>query len=362
MAYAYWRAGRHTESAIFELFFRKCPFKGEYVIFAGLDQVIRFIRNFGFTADDIAYLRSLPALAGADSGFFEYLAQLDCSQVVVSALPEGTICFPRVTLITVSGPLIVGQLLETTLLNLVNFPSLIATNAARMRLAAGQDKTLLEFGLRRAQGPDGGISASRYAFLGGFDGTSNVLAGKLSGINVSGTHAHAFVQSYTGWENIKDPMLNGKNLVECVKAIKSAHEDWFGRTNESELAAFVGYALSFPDSFLALIDTYDTCKSGLLNFIVVALALHELGFKAKGVRLDSGDLAYLSKECRRILSEAAKVFVDKVGCPSNFFERLDSLPSIYGPLTQLCPLCLSDKHTDSAGGCSSGKSDHCCVE
>ena len=137
MAYAYWHAGRHTESAIFELFFRKCPFKGEYVIFAGVDQVVRFLRNFSFTDDDIAYLRSLPALAGAADGFFEYLAQLDCSEVTVKALPEGTICFPRVTLISVQGPLIVGQLLETTLLNLVNFPSLIATNAARMRLAAG---------------------------------------------------------------------------------------------------------------------------------------------------------------------------------------------------------------------------------
>jgi len=191
-----------------------------------------------------------PSLSSCEPGFFEYLRGLDASGVEVEALKEGAIAFPRVTLIKVSGPLAVGQLLETTLLNLVNFPSLIATNAARMRHVAGKNKRLLEFGLRRAQGPDGGISASRYAYIGGFDGTSNVMAGKLTGIAVSGTHAHAFVQSYVGWQNIKDPSLDhhsgdpskAMNLVARVRSLKRGSGGRWDATNESECAAFVAYA------------------------------------------------------------------------------------------------------------------------
>jgi len=310
MAYSYWRSGRMNEHATFELFFRKCPFNGEFVIFAGMDQVINYLKAFKFTQADVEYLASMPGLAGCDPAFFEYLLTLDCSEMVVSALEDGTVAFPRVTLISVSGPLIVGQLLETTLLNLVNFPSLIATNAARMRLAAGPDKTLLEFGLRRAQGPDGGVSASRYAYVGGFDGTSNVRAGSLTGIHVSGTHAHSFVQSYQGWDDIKDPTLqpitggDAVNIVERVKAIRATQDKW-SLTNSSELAAFVGYAQSFPNAFLSLVDTYDTLQSGVENFIIVAIALHESGYTPRGIRLDSGDLAYLSKEARKMIDEAA---------------------------------------------------------
>lgn len=202
------------------------------------------------------------------------------------------------------------QLLETTLLNLVNFPSLVATNAARMRRAAGADKRLLEFGLRRAQGPDGGFCASKYAYMGGFDGTSNVLAGKLTGISVSGTHAHAFVQSYASLEDIKDPMLNGHNLLDMALEIRSRKPEW-ANTNESELAAFVAYALSFPKSFLALVDTYDTLQSGVPNFIIVSLALAQAGFDCAGIRLDSGDLSYLSLRARELMDAAAEEF----SCP-----------------------------------------------
>lgn len=315
MAYSYWRAGRHNERATFELFFRKCPFKGEYAVFAGLDQALAFIQNFKFTKEDTDYLRTCTSLADCEPEFFDYLNTLDASGVTVEALKEGTLAFPRVTLMSISGPLIVGQLMETTLLNLVNFPSLIATNAARMRLAAGPEKTMLEFGLRRAQGADGGISASRYAYVGGFDGTSNVKAGMLSGIHVSGTHAHAFVQSYTGFKNIKDPTLVRKgtteavNLVERVKAIHASTPS-ASQSNESELAAFTAYAQSFPNGFLALVDTYDTLDSGVENFMIVARALTELGYHPVGIRLDSGDLAYLSKEVRRKLDAAA----DATGC------------------------------------------------
>ena len=228
MAYAYWREGRQDEHATFELFFRKNPFKGEYTIFAGLDEVLRFVQSYSFEEDDIMYLRTL--MPDAEDGFFEYLAALDCSELKIHAvrevergsqrisLPkyenslseqnsrcprEGTIMFPSVPLLRISGPLGIGQLLETTLLNAVNFASLICTNAARFRLAAGPEKMLLEFGLRRAQGPDGACSASRYAYVGGFDATSNVLVGKLTGMQVKGTHAHSFVQSYVGLNNLK---------------------------------------------------------------------------------------------------------------------------------------------------------------
>jgi len=311
MTYAYWHAGRHEEHAVFELFFRKNPFEGEFTIFVGLDQVLAHLKNFHFTTSDIDYIRQL--LPNAKPEFFDYLAAMDCSKVVVSAVKDGTIVFPRTVLLKVEGPLAVGQLLETTLLNLVNYPSLICTNAARMRLAA-QPKNdpekkviLLEFGLRRAQGPDGGISASRYAVAGGFDGTSNVLAGKLTGIMVSGTHAHAFVQSYTGFHMIQDPMLNGVDLLAQVQELRTTKPMWM-ETNSSELAAFIAYALCFPDNFLALVDTYDTLNSGVFNYIMVARCLIRLGYSPKGIRLDSGDLAYLSKECRRRIDEAATDF------------------------------------------------------
>lgn len=138
-----------------------------------------------------------------EGAFFQYLKDLDCSRTVLYAIQDGTVVFPKIPLIRVEGPLAVGQLLETTLLNLVNFPSLIATNAMRMRLAVGPEKSLLEFGLRRAQGPDGGVSASKYAYMGGFDATSNVRAGMLTGMDVKGTHAHALVMSYMGIEDIR---------------------------------------------------------------------------------------------------------------------------------------------------------------
>ncbi len=195
-----------------------------------------------------------------------------------------------------------AQLLETTMLNLVNFPSLVATNAARMRLAAGPHKSLLEFGLRRAQGPDGGLSASKYSHLGGFNGTSNVLAGKLFGIEVKGTHAHSFVMSYVSLSDLKTSTIraaDGSGEVEfVVRVLEKRVQLGFGDSNEGELAAFIAYAQAFPGGFLALVDTYDTTKSGLKNFLSVGWALHELGYKPVGIRLDSGDLAYLSKVSR----------------------------------------------------------------
>lgn len=226
--------------------------------------------------------------------------------------------FPRIPLLRVEGPVLKTQLLETTLLTLVNYASLVATNAARFRAATAPGKELLEFGLRRAQGPDGGLSASRYCYLGGFDGTSNVLAGKLYGIPIKGTHAHAYVNSY---ESMKD--LNQRDLVDSVSGESRPFADLClkylnesapilniiaDETNKGELAAFVSYAIAFPTNFLALVDTYDVLKSGLPNFLAVARALHECNYTALGLRLDSGDLAYLSVEVRARFKLMADLF------------------------------------------------------
>jgi nicotinate phosphoribosyltransferase len=219
------------------------------------------------------------------------------------------VVFPKVPLIRVEGPLAVTQLLETTLLNLINYPSLVATNAARMRLAAGPGKRLLEFGLRRAQGPDGGVSASKYAYIGGFDGTSNVLAGKLSGMAVTGTHAHSFVMSYTSLADLHSTTIVsnaagqvGEN-VEFVQRVLEKRTTLGYRTNDGELAAFIAYAQAFPAGLLALVDTYDILSSGVPNFLCVGWVLWELGYKPLGLRIDSGDLAYFSKEIRSVFKE-----------------------------------------------------------
>jgi nicotinate phosphoribosyltransferase len=311
MAYGYWESGKHNDNAVFDLYFRKNPFGGEFTIFCGLEEVLKFLGSFEFTRDDINYLQTvLPP--HADPLFFEWLRILNCKDIKVYALKEGTVTFPNIPLLRVEGPLAVCQLLETTLLNLVNYSSLVATNAARIRLAAGPEKILLEFGLRRAQGPDGAVSASRYSYIGGFDKTSNVKAGQLFGIELAGTHSHAFVASFTGLKELKQRTLkdvrgNEYDLVDLVMDYKSKVN--FGSIpNEGELAAFIAYAIAFPNSFLALVDTYNTLKSGIPNFVLVSLSLFHLGYTPIGIRLDSGDLAYLSKEARKIFRQISVQF------------------------------------------------------
>ncbi|CAF0957390.1 unnamed protein product [Rotaria sp. Silwood1] len=315
MAYAYWKPNKHQELATFDLYFRKNPFGGEYTLFAGLDECLKFVRDYKFHPSDIEYLRaSLPSYIEPE--FYDYLSTLNMNDIKIYAVPEGTVVFPRLPLMRIEGPVIKTQLIETTLLTLVNYASLVATNAARFRSAIGADKTLLEFGLRRAQGPDGGLSASKYCYLGGFDGTSNVLAGKLYGIPIKGTHAHAYVNSY---ESMND--LSQKDLCDRITGERRPFSDLClqylneigptlkilpEETNKGELAAFISYAIAFPTNFLALVDTYDVLKSGVPNFLAVARALHECNYQAVGLRIDSGDLAYLSLEVRAKFHEISK--------------------------------------------------------
>lgn len=309
MAYAFWRANRHNEPAVFDLFFRRNPFGGEYTIFAGLEDALSFLSSYTFHPAAINYLRE-NLLPSADPEFWNYLADIDCSNVRVYAIPEGSIVFPTLPLLRLEGPLAIVQLLEATLLNLINFSSLIATNATRHRLAAGSDKVLIEFGLRRAQGPDGAMSASRYAYLGGFDATSNVEAGKRYGIPVLGTHAHSYVQSFTGFHDLGEKLslksTEGEQ-VDFLERVKQYRERLgLMHTKDGELAAFTWYALCFPTSFLALVDTYDTIRSGVPNFLCVAFALADFGYSAKGVRLDSGDLSLLSRMTRNMFRKVCK--------------------------------------------------------
>lgn len=277
MAYGYWKSGTAEKEAVFNLYFRKNPFGGGFTIACGLTNVIGYIKNFGFSKKDLRYLRSLTGIDGLplfEEAFLDYLAtlKLTCD---IEAMPEGTVVFPNEPMVRVRGPILQCQLLETPLLNLINFESLIATKAARLRLVAEQD-TLLEFGLRRAQGVDGGMTASRAAYIGGCDATSNVLAGKLYGIPVRGTHAHSWVMSF-----------------------------------ENELEAFKTYANIMPNNVTLLVDTYDTIQ-GVRNAIETGRQLERQGHKLSAIRLDSGDLAYLSIEARKLLDAAGFTDTDIV--------------------------------------------------
>jgi nicotinate phosphoribosyltransferase len=269
MAYGYWKTGRVDQEAVFHLFFRKAPFSGGYAVACGLAPVLDYLDGFGFLDDDIEYLATLAGNDGTplfEPAFLDYLAGLRLA-VTVHAVPEGTVVFPHEPLLRVEGPILQCQLLETALLNLVNFDTLIATKSARICLAARGDP-VLEFGLRRAQGRDGGLSASRAAYIGGCAATSNVLAGKCFGIPVRGTHAHSWVMSF-----------------------------------DSELEAFDAYAEVMPNNCVLLVDTYDSLE-GVRHAIEVGRRLRQRGKELAGIRLDSGDLAWLSTQARKLLDEA----------------------------------------------------------
>ena len=269
MAYGYWKSGNDDKEAVFNLYFRENPFQGGFSIACGLSYVVDFLGYFHFSDDDTSYLASLRGNDGEilfESDFLDYLSTLILS-CDIDAIPEGTVVFPFEPLVRVKGPLIQCQILETALLNMINFQTLIATKAARVCLAA-RGEPVLEFGLRRAQGFDGSLMASRAAYIGGCAATSNVLAGKMFGIPVKGTHAHSWVMSF-----------------------------------DTELEAFLAYAEAMPNNCVFLVDTYNTLE-GVRKAVEVGTLLRNRGHEMLGIRLDSGDLAHLSVEARKILDEA----------------------------------------------------------
>ena len=269
MAYAYWKSGMEPLEAAFHVSFRRNPFGGGFTVACGLEYAIDLIESLRFEEDDLAYLAEVRGSDGEklfDPAFLDHLGSLRLA-CDVDAVPEGTLVFPLEPMVRVTGPILHAQLIETPLLNLINFQSLIATKAARVVLAARGDP-VLEFGLRRAQGFDGGLAASRAAWVGGCAATSNVMAGRLFGIPVSGTHGHSWVMAF-----------------------------------DDELSAFRAYAEALPNNCIFLVDTYDT-REGVRHAIQVGEELRARGHEMLGVRLDSGDLAWLSTEARKMLDEA----------------------------------------------------------
>jgi nicotinate phosphoribosyltransferase len=269
MAAAAWKGGVAGKEAVFHLSFRRSPFEGGYAVAAGLEDVVDLVLHHGFTPDDLAFLAGQQGSDGKplfEPAFLDWLAgaKLD---VDVDAVPEGTVVFPHEPLLRVRGPVVPCMLLETPLLTVVNFQTLVATKAARTVLAA-RGAPVVDFGLRRAQGFDGSLSASRAAYVGGVAATSNVLAGKLYGIPVKGTHAHSWVMLF-----------------------------------DDELEAFMAYARAMPANTILLVDTYDTLE-GVRHAVEVGRWLAREGHRLAGIRLDSGDLAWLSQQARKMLDEA----------------------------------------------------------
>ncbi len=262
MAQGYWKENMN-QKVVFDMFFRRNPFSGGFSVFAGSEPLMDAVTNFRFDDDDIAYLSEQGIF---DRNFLEYLKGFKFTGDIY-IMDEGSVIFPQEPLLRIHADLIEAQILEGLILNIINFQSLIATKAARVWLAS-KCAPIMEFGLRRAQGPDGAVSATRAAFIGGATGTSNTLAGKIYGIPVMGTMAHSWIMSFP-----------------------------------NELEAFRAYAKIYPANSVFLIDTYDTLKSGLKNAIIAGKELTEKGYNF-GVRLDSGDISYLSREVRKELDKA----------------------------------------------------------
>jgi nicotinate phosphoribosyltransferase len=284
MAYGYLRAGKADDEAVFHHYFRENPFDGGYTIAAGLETAIEYLEGFRFSDADLAFLAAQKGNDGArlfPDDFLQYLRDMRFA-CDVDAVPEGTVVFPHEPLLRVRGPILQAQLVETALLNIVNFQTLIATKAARVVWAAKGDP-VIDFGLRRAQGIDGGLAASRAAYIGGCAATSNVLAAAKYLIPVKGTHAHSWVMSF-----------------------------------DSEREAFATYAEVMPNNVMLLVDTYDTLD-GVAHAIEIGQQLRAQGHALMGIRLDSGDLAYLSKQARRMLDDAG--FPDAAIAASNDLDE-----------------------------------------
>ena len=281
MMQGYFKEKDANETVIFDMFYRSNPCDNGFAICAGLEQAIDYVKNLHFDAEDVEYLRSL-GIFGED--FLDYLAHFKFSGDIY-AIPEGTVVFPREPLVKVIAPIMEAQLIETALLNIINHQSLIATKTSRIVFAA-QGDGVMEFGLRRAQGPDAGVYGARAAMIAGCIGTSNVLCGKMFNVPIKGTHAHSWIMSFP-----------------------------------DELTAFRTYAKLYPTACILLVDTYDTLNSGIPNAIKVFTEMKEAGIPMPfyGIRLDSGDLAYLSKKARKMLDDAG--FTDAVISASNDLDE-----------------------------------------
>jgi nicotinate phosphoribosyltransferase len=284
MAYAYWRTGKADDEAVFHLFFRSNPFDGGYTIAAGLEAAVAYLEALRFNDDDRAYLATLTGNDGRRLFPDEFLDALAALRFTcdVDAIPEGTVVFPHEPLVRVRGPILEAQIVESALLNVINFQSLIATKASRI-VAAAKGDPVIDFGLRRAQGIDGSLAATRAAYIGGCVATSNVLAAAQHHVPAKGTHAHSWVMSF-----------------------------------DTEREAFDAYAGVMPNNCLLLVDTYDSLR-GVANAIEVGRTLRARGHELIGIRLDSGDLAYLSIEARRMLDDAG--FPDAVIAASNDLDE-----------------------------------------
>lgn len=309
MAQVYFKTGHQKHNAVFDYYFRKLPFNGGYAVFAGLENLLEIISKLKFTESDIRFLRT----QGFEDDFLKYLENFEFTGKIYSSL-EGDIVFPTRPVLQVEANIIEAQIIETILLNLLNFQTLIATKASRIRMVAG-DATLLDFGLRRAQA-SGGYYATRAAIIGGFNGTSNVVAAKNFAIPVSGTMAHSFVQSY-----------------------------------DDELEAFRDFAQGRPRDCVLLVDTYNTLKSGIPNAITVAKEMESRGQKLLAVRLDSGDLSYFAKESRKLLDEAGLDYV-KIAASNQLDEHV-----IKSLLEQQAPIDIFGVGTNLVTGDPDGSLD-----
>ncbi len=309
MAQAYFLNGQSDDLTVFDYFFRRLPFRGGYAIFAGLEDLLELLPQFRFDEDDLTFLKE----NRFHPEFIRFLQDFSFTGTIYSSR-EGDLVFPARPVLQVEANIVEAQLIETILLNILNFQTLIATKASRLRSAAGTRK-IIDFGLRRSQGP-GGYYASRAAVIGGADSTSNVLAGRDYGIPVSGTMAHSFIQSY-----------------------------------DDELAAFNHYADIHPEGCVLLLDTYDTINSGLPNAIITARRLEEKGYRLSGVRLDSGDLAYLAKQCREILDNEGLGYV-KIAVSNQLDENI-----IKSLLDQEAPIDVFGVGTSLVTGAPDGSLD-----
>ncbi|MFV8280903.1 nicotinate phosphoribosyltransferase [Christiangramia marina] len=309
MAQVYFKNGQKDQQAVFDYYFRKLPFKSGYAIFSGLEDLLEILSTLRFSEDDLQFLKE----QGFEKDFLEYLKNLQFKGKIYS-VKEGDIVFPTRPILQVEASIIEAQIIETILLNLLNFQTLIATKASRMRLVAG-DATLLDFGLRRAQA-SGGYFATRAAIIGGFNGTSNVVAGKDFDIPVSGTMAHSFVQSY-----------------------------------DDELTAFRDFAEGHPENCVLLVDTYNTLKSGIPNAVKVAKEMEGRGQKLMAVRLDSGDLSYFAKESRKML-DAAELDYVKIAASNQLDEHV-----IKSLLEQQAPIDIFGVGTNLVTGDPDGALD-----